>query len=95
MTPTRRSGHDAIRRRTWRIRKSTYFFEWEREWRKIGNFKFAVDDVACLIIPEELHSAAVGFFQTAKAENTGSAYECPFIDPYWSRKKVEKALKSD
>jgi hypothetical protein len=75
--------------------KSTYFFEWEREWRKIGNFTFGVDDVACLIIPEELHSAAVGFFQTAKAENIGPAYECPFIDPYWSRKKIEKALKSD
>ena len=54
-----------------------------------------VDDVACLIIPEELHSAAVGFFETAKAENTGPAYEWPFIDPYWSRKKVEKAVKDE
>jgi hypothetical protein len=73
--------------------KSTYFFEWEREWRKIGNFKFDADDVECLIIPENLHEAAAGFFETAKQENLGPAYECPLIDPYWSRKKVKKALK--
>jgi Putative abortive phage resistance protein AbiGi, antitoxin len=74
--------------------KGTYFFEWEREWRKVGDFKFSVDDVECLIIPEKLHSAAASFFETAKEENLGPSYECPFIDPYWSRKKVKKALKN-
>ena len=41
---------------------SSYFFEWEREWRKAGHFKFSENDVAFLIIPEKLHDAARGFF---------------------------------
>lgn len=73
--------------------KSTYFFEWEREWRKIGHFKFDTTDVECLIIPEKLHDAARSFFKTVKRENLGPVYDCPFIDPYWSRKKVKAALK--
>jgi len=36
----------------------TYRFEWEREWRCVGDFKFAEDDVAFLVIPEELHVPA-------------------------------------
>jgi hypothetical protein len=74
--------------------KSTYFFEWEREWRKIGDLKFDTSDVECLIIPEDLHEAARGFFEEVKQDNTGPVYDCPFIDPYWSRKQIEKTLKA-
>jgi hypothetical protein len=70
----------------------TYFFEWEREWRKTGHFKFSEDDVAFLIIPEKLHKAARGFFDNAKVENLGPSYECPFIDPFWNRKKIKPLL---
>lgn len=72
--------------------KSTYFFEWEREWRKAGHFRFSEDDVAFLIIPEKLHEAARWFFDNAKVENLGPCYECPFIDPFWSRKKIKPVL---
>ena len=71
---------------------STYFFEWEREWRKAGHFKFSEDDVAFLIIPEKLHKAARGFFDNAKVENLGPCYECPFIDSFWNRKKIKPLL---
>jgi len=70
----------------------TYFFEWEREWRKVGHFTFSQDDVAFLIIPEELHENARSFFDTAERENLGPSYQCPFIDPYWNRKKIKSLL---
>lgn len=72
--------------------KGTYFFEWEREWRKIGDFTFLADEVEFLIIPEEQHKQAKVFFKNAKDENLGPSYECPFIDPYWTRKKIKPLL---
>src|ERR1700758_2934833 len=69
--------------------KRKYFFEWEREWRKIGHYEFTVDEVEFLVIPEALHDAARSFFENAKTENLGPCYECPFIDPYWPLKKIK------
>jgi hypothetical protein len=69
-----------------------YLFEWEREWRHVGNFTFAPTDAAFLLIPEELHEAAAGFFADAEAENTGPAYKCPFIDPKWDISRIRAAL---
>lgn len=73
---------------------STYEFEWEREWRHVGNFSFEVDDVAFLIIPEQLHGMARSFFTNAVRDNLGPGYFCPYIDPYWDRQRVEQALAS-
>lgn len=67
-------------------------FEWEREWRHIGPFQFSENDVAFLIIPEELHVAARGFFNTAYQENTGPAYFCPYIDAAWGKDRIAAAL---
>jgi hypothetical protein len=69
-----------------------YFFEWEREWRKLGDFTFLEEEVEFLIIPANLHKAARSFFDTAKAENLGPCYKCPFIDPYWRRKQIKPLL---
>lgn len=71
-----------------------YLFEWEREWRHISDFSFGENDVAFLIIPEELHDAARGFFTIAVRENVGPGYFCPYIDPCWTRARVEQALAS-
>jgi len=73
---------------------STYFFEWEREWRKVGNFEFPTDEVEFLIIPEHLHFAAKVFFDDARKENLGPAYDCPFIDANWDMKKIEPLIAS-
>lgn len=73
---------------------SSYKFEWEREWRYIGNFSFTENDVAFLIIPEELHGMARSFFYNAVRENLGPGYFCPYIDPFWTKERVEKALFS-
>jgi hypothetical protein len=70
----------------------SYFFEWEREWRKIGDLDFGVDDVAFLIIPEDSHEAARMFFDDAEREHTGPCYRCPFIDPYWTQAQIQAAL---
>lgn len=70
----------------------SYFFEWEREWRKLGDFKFTTDDVAFLIIPEHLHQMAKVFFKNVRDENLGPVYDCPFIAPHWTQSKIKAAL---
>lgn len=72
---------------------ATYLFEWEREWRIVGDFAFDPAEAAFLIIPEGLHSLARSFFDDAEAENVGPNYKCKFIDPYWSEERVAAALK--
>jgi hypothetical protein len=70
----------------------SYFFEWKREWRKVGDFNFAEKNVAFLIIPEHLHEAARAFFLAARKENLGPCYDCPFIDAHWKRKMIKPLL---
>jgi hypothetical protein len=69
-----------------------YRFEWEREWRHIGEFKFNESDVAFLLIPEGLHSAASDFFEHVAEENLGPSYVCPYIDPTWTIHMVQGVL---
>jgi hypothetical protein len=71
---------------------SSYFFEWEREWRHLGSFKFDQNEVQFLVIPEAFHAAAKSFFQVAEYENLGPAYYCRFIDPYWKLDKIKDVL---
>lgn len=72
---------------------SSYFFEWEREWRHPGDLHFHEADPAFLIIPEDLHEAAREFFDNAEREQLGPNYKCPFVDPYWSLEKIKSLLK--
>ena len=72
--------------------KGEYFFEWEREWRLIGDLKFDTNHPAFLIIPDDLHAMARVFFDDAERENLGPNYECKFIDPYWDREKISEVL---
>lgn len=72
--------------------KGSYFFEWEREWRLIGDLKFNTNDPAFLIIPGALHAKARWFFDDAEEENLGPNYECKFIDPYWDSEKIAAVL---
>jgi hypothetical protein len=73
--------------------QTQYYFDWEREWRHVGSMAFSTDDVAFLLIPEELHSAARSFFENARYENLGPAYLCPYVDPSWSRERIINELK--
>jgi hypothetical protein len=70
-----------------------YRFEWEREWRVLGTYGFHQTDAAFLLLPEHLHNAARGFFESAQSENTGPAYLCPYIDPHWPKERVVEALQ--
>lgn len=60
---------------------TSYRFEWEREWRFIGDLGFTPDDVAFLIIPGEKHDLARDFFADAEIMKTGPNYNCPYYDP--------------
>ena len=72
----------------------SYRFEWEREWRHVGDLGFETRDVEFLIVPEELHEAAEGFFYRAWRENIGPAYFCPIIDPYWDLDRVRETFET-
>lgn len=74
--------------------KSNYLFDWEREWRHLGSLRFDPEDVAFLLIPEDLHNAAYAFFENARTENLGPAYFCPYVDPLWSRDRILETLKN-
>lgn len=39
--------------------KSTYRFEWEREWRVVGDLSFSPSDVEFLILPKDVHEASL------------------------------------
>jgi len=48
-------------------------------------------DVAALVIPENLHGAARGFFKIAWEENLGPSYEHHvFIDANWDQARLEE-----
>jgi hypothetical protein len=69
-------------------------YEWEREWRVLGEVRFDVTEVAFLLLPEADHSLADQFFRKVAEENTGPSYHCPYIDPVrWSRREIEEALE--
>jgi hypothetical protein len=71
-----------------------YRFEWEREWRVAGpdGFRFAPGDVALLFLPAEEHDVARQWFADHEADNTGPAYFCPYIDPFWDDATIHNAL---
>ncbi|MUK39613.1 hypothetical protein GNP82_18930 [Aliivibrio fischeri] len=60
---------------------SSYRFEWEREWRLIGDLSFTPDDVEFLILPGKDHDAAREFFADAELDGIGPNYNCPYYDP--------------
>jgi hypothetical protein len=70
-----------------------YRFEWEREWRVVGDFTFTPDDVAFLFLPEDDHDKTRQFFADVQVENSGPSYLFAYIDPRWDLDKIEKALR--
>ena len=69
-----------------------YRFEWEREWRVVGDFAFKPEDVAFLFLPEGEHEDARQFFANARIGQTGPAYLGAYIDPRWGMDKIQHAL---
>ncbi len=69
-----------------------YRFDWEREWRHIGQYNFEPEEVAFLMLPEEHHYAARQFFHNAVESNLGPGYDCPYVDPSWDRERILEAV---
>jgi Putative abortive phage resistance protein AbiGi, antitoxin len=75
--------------------RGSYRFEWEREWRVVGEVPFSPDDLAFLFLPEREHDEARQFFADVELEHTGPAYhECVYIDPEWKMDRIQQALKT-
>lgn len=66
--------------------------DWEEEWRVLGGFRFAPDDVAFLFLPEDQHDAACAFFAQHLTDHTGPSYLCRYIDPGWDRDRIADVL---
>lgn len=75
-------------------RHGTYFWEWEREWRLVGDLRFEPADVSCLIVPEQYHGDATRHFLNAIGGKSGhKAYLCPLIDATWSSERCRQAMR--
>lgn len=73
-------------------RMPNYRFEWEREWRHVGDMQFNEQDVAFLIVPEHQHRDARSFFDNARRDNFGPSYLCPYIDVGWNLERIQETL---
>ena len=70
-----------------------FFFEWEREWRHIGDLSFTDSDPAFLIFPEKDHISVRRYMDEKNKEFPFPKYEnCPFICPKWDKERIEIAL---
>lgn len=69
-----------------------YRFEWEREWRVVGEVRFEPEDIAFLFLPAEDHERARQFFADAQHEHTGPAYLGVYIDPRWGVGRIQDAM---
>jgi hypothetical protein len=72
---------------------TSYFYEWEREWRCVGDVVFETSDVAFLVIPETSHAAARLFFEDARRQDIGPCYDCPYIDAHWPLERIAPLLQ--
>lgn len=70
-----------------------YEFEWEREWRVVGDIKFSVSDFDFLIMPEAEHERFLDWARKEIAANTMPHYACPIIDARWPKERIDKALR--
>jgi hypothetical protein len=71
---------------------TTYFFEWEREWRKVGDFIFGSGEIAFLIAPEKAHEAIERVFRNWRKGRTGIGYDCPLVDVSWRQARINRLL---
>lgn len=74
-----------------------YHFEWEREWRAPGGFKFHPADAAFLLLPEADHERVAAFLWDGGWDGggpTGPEYRCPMIDPLWGRERAQVVLRA-
>jgi hypothetical protein len=71
-----------------------YKFEWEREWRVVGDVRFDPGNVAFLFLPEDDHARARQFFVDVRVGHAGPDYLCPYIDPRWEIAQIQDALSN-
>lgn len=69
-------------------------FDWEREWRVVGEVRCEPKEVAFLFIPEDLHEQARQFFVDVEIEHSGPAYQCPYIDVTWPMERIKRRLST-
>src|SRR5260370_20699237 len=70
----------------------TYDFRWEREWRGAHDVRFSEEDVAFLLLPEQQHAPAWGFFDDAPHHKLRPGSLCPHTHPPLTFQKGPEAL---
>lgn len=63
-------------------------WQWEREWRVVGDFCFNKEHVAFLLIPEKEHKAARAFFEDFYANFMDNGFDCIYLDASWSHERI-------
>lgn len=71
-----------------------YFFEWEREWRHVGDLKFLETDISFLILPEHEHSILRSYFSAeSRSQDLPRYLSLPFICQSWDDSTVKETLR--
>lgn len=73
----------------------SYFFEWEREWRHIGDLEFSESDPAFFIFPEENHKYFREFMDGKNDEKFPRYSGVPFISIKWSKEQIEQKVNAN
>lgn len=68
-----------------------YEFEWEREWRVVGDLTFGLSDVAFLFIPEQHQPAWVDFWESHLG--AGATFPGPMLDAGWDLERMQEELQ--
>ena len=68
-------------------------FEWEREWRVVGELDFQPSDVRFLFLPDGEHIDARNYLDSEYEELSGpDLSHAPMIDLRWSDEKIQQVL---
>ena len=71
-----------------------YFFEWEREWRHVGDLNFREGDLSFLVLPEDKHDELRLYLSEESRRIDLPRYlSQPFICLEWEKTKIQDTLR--
>ena len=77
------------------LRDRKYFFEWEREWRHVGDLTFLETDLSFVILPENEHANLRSYLSdVSRCENLPRYQSVPFVCLEWEDSKIKESLKA-
>ena len=72
-----------------------YFFEWEREWRHVGDLSFQDTDLSFLVLPEDEHlKLRMYLSEESRGIDLSSYSSIPFVCLNWEKSKIQDTLSA-